>query len=56
MELTRVIGAAVLGGTVSRIGGGKFANGAVTGAFHTIQGKNPANARELIYYGKSAGF
>jgi hypothetical protein len=28
-----VIGAAVLGGTVSRIGGGKFANGAVTGAF-----------------------
>ena len=32
-RVTRVIGAAVLGGTVSRIGGGKFANGAVTGAF-----------------------
>jgi RHS repeat-associated protein len=32
-RVQRVIGAAVLGGTVSRIGGGKFANGAVTGAF-----------------------
>jgi hypothetical protein len=32
-RVTRVISAAVLGGTVSKIGGGKFANGAVTGAF-----------------------
>jgi RHS repeat-associated protein len=32
-RVTNVIGAAVVGGTVSRIGGGKFANGAVTGAF-----------------------
>jgi uncharacterized protein YcbK (DUF882 family) len=32
-RVTRVIAAAVLGGTVSKIGGGKFANGAVTGAF-----------------------
>jgi RHS repeat-associated protein len=32
-RVSGVIGAAVVGGTVSRIGGGKFANGAVTGAF-----------------------
>ncbi|MCL4779940.1 MAG: RHS repeat-associated core domain-containing protein [Gammaproteobacteria bacterium] len=32
-RVQRVIGAAVLGGTVSKIGGGKFANGAVTAAF-----------------------
>jgi hypothetical protein len=32
-RLSRVAVAAVVGGTASRIGGGKFANGAVTGAF-----------------------
>lgn len=31
-ETRRVVAAAVVGGTVSEIGGGKFANGAVTGA------------------------
>ncbi len=32
-KIGRVMEAAIVGGTVSRIGGGKFANGAVTGAF-----------------------
>jgi RHS repeat-associated protein len=32
-RLVRILQAAAIGGTASRIGGGKFANGAVTGAF-----------------------
>jgi hypothetical protein len=32
-DLGNVVGAAVIGGTASELGGGKFSNGAVTGAF-----------------------
>src|SRR5690606_29270166 len=32
----KIIAAAVVGGTISEIGGGKFANGAVTGAYQMM--------------------
>jgi RHS repeat-associated protein len=47
-RLIRVVKAAAVGGTASRIGGGKFANGAVTGAF--VQAFN-----ELQHPGKATG-
>jgi hypothetical protein len=34
--LGNVVGAAVIGGTASELGGGKFGNGAVTGAFSYV--------------------
>src|SRR5690606_29458855 len=54
--------AAVVGGTISELSGGKFANGAITGAFQFAVGRGLANGRTssdqrlddaLDNYGKS---
>ena len=41
----RVAAAAVVGGTASKLGGGKFANGAVAGAFARLYGESAATRR-----------
>ena len=59
-KLGKVAANAVIGGTVSEIGGGKFANGAITGAFamlfndlmHDYMSKRH-ETHDLVFYGKN---
>ena len=49
MSAQRAIAAAVVGGTASVLGGGKFSNGAITGAFSRMF-NDEAHKREMVTY------
>jgi hypothetical protein len=51
----RTIAAAVTGGIASKLGGGKFANGAVTGAFVRLLGEMAASQRKPTYQSGKGG-
>ncbi|KAF7788913.1 hypothetical protein PRUB_a2015 [Pseudoalteromonas rubra] len=60
-KMHRIVGAAVIGGTTSVISGGKFANGAISGAFNqafngenNIQKMTETVKNKLIYYSSVA--
>lgn len=52
----KILASSILGGTVSEIGGGKFANGAITSAFsmkfNDLRHPNPKNINNISAYEK----